>query len=302
MFANNNYGLNHTYAEEGLYVPTIDVWDTDTPPQGSTTSGWQGSSQSTSMELQVMDAPLTDYGGGFDFDPNTTWSGIVGTFQDNGGVADMNEYSLPTINWGDGTSSQGTLEQVDGDRVNIMGSHTYAYQTTDTGEIARPLWMYGEQADYPIQAHVDDAGGSSVDLMWTAHAHLGNWIRITDSTSPVNNNVDPAGYGPPVATTVHISISAVASATGGAPSWYKLVAEEDDRNDSPTPITATGGFTVTPTLIVGAFAGTAAAGPGRTAETITITWTAVTAGTRLSLSVTDGTAAQAGVVTLIFDP
>ena len=59
----------------------------------------------------------------------TSWSGQVATFTDTGSISPASEFTA-LINWGDGTSSAGTLSGASGS-YTVSGSHTYAEEGTD---------------------------------------------------------------------------------------------------------------------------------------------------------------------------
>jgi len=111
----------HTYATAGIYTGSVS-WQDDA---GSHTVGF---------DVKVQDAPLTATATPVSATAGTAFSGPVATFTDANPGGTVSQYSA-TINWGDGTTSAGTVTAGAGNFV-VNGSHTYvspgAYQTTVT--------------------------------------------------------------------------------------------------------------------------------------------------------------------------
>src|SRR5262249_9207505 len=85
---------NHTYTDEGQKQLTIQVTDA-------------GGATATALSVaEVADAPLSLTASDFTAGEAQSWNGTVATFSDPGG--DSPTYSA-TIDWGDGSSSQGTI-------------------------------------------------------------------------------------------------------------------------------------------------------------------------------------------------
>jgi PKD repeat protein len=119
----------HTFAEEGTHTGTVTVTD----PTGLSTT--------LSFSVPVVDAPLTISCA----TPSVTlqaFSGQVANLHDGNPGAPLSDFTA-TIDWGDSSTSSGTVSGGGGD-YGISGSHTYA----STGY-------------YDVTVHVDDEGGSS---------------------------------------------------------------------------------------------------------------------------------------------
>ena len=100
----------HTYAEEGIYSAKL------------TATNVTGLSSSTSLNVIVSDAPLSAVGR--TIITAEVFTGVVASFSDadpGGVVADY----TATINWGDGTTTTGTVVPL-GSAFAVTGSHTYA--------------------------------------------------------------------------------------------------------------------------------------------------------------------------------
>jgi hypothetical protein len=109
----------HTYADEisgGSYSVTVAEADTGftSNPVGNTVTVAEGDS------LSVPAAPAITATEG------TAFSGSVATFiDDTNSNNDQTDFTA-TINWGDGTTSAGTVNQTNGAVFEVDGSHTYA--------------------------------------------------------------------------------------------------------------------------------------------------------------------------------
>jgi hypothetical protein len=125
---------SHTFGEEGKPKVKITVVDKG------------GSRDATTPDITVADAPL---GAG----PAVTrrgseghaLAGVVGTFKDPYTAAPASDYTA-TINWGDHTSSAGTITGAGGN-WSVQGTHTYR-----------------EEGNFTTTVAVADHGGSTVTL------------------------------------------------------------------------------------------------------------------------------------------
>jgi hypothetical protein len=108
----------HTYARAGIYNGTV-TW---TDAKGS---------KSATFSMKVTDAPLSATGLTIAARVGTPFNGAVATFTDPNPFAAPADFSA-TINWGDGTSSAGTVSG--GGAFVVAGTHAFAspgvYQTT----------------------------------------------------------------------------------------------------------------------------------------------------------------------------
>lgn len=105
----------HTYLEEGTYHLTVRVTDTDNPSNIATAT----------PTANVADGALTAT-------PSCaatslhTYNGRTATFTDAASpFGTLSDFSA-TINWGDGTTSAGTVTGANGGPYTVSGSHTYA--------------------------------------------------------------------------------------------------------------------------------------------------------------------------------
>ena len=131
---------SHVYSEEGTQTATIELND-DTPDTAS--------ADATAI-INIADAALTASGVTVAPIEGASFSGIVAGFTDtdpNGAVADFNA----TIDWGDGTTTTGTISDNGRGGFNVTGTHTYAEQGTNGITVA-----------------ISDVGGSTVQVFSTA--------------------------------------------------------------------------------------------------------------------------------------
>jgi PKD repeat protein len=121
----------HTYAEEGTYAGTVTWWDDCPSPHSNT------------FTVTVTDAALTNATAtSVSATAGTSFTAQVASFADSDPGGTASDYSA-TINWGDGSSSPGTVAAT-GSGFAVNGTHTYA-----------------SPGSYKISVTIADAGGSS---------------------------------------------------------------------------------------------------------------------------------------------
>src|SRR5205814_1669280 len=110
-------GLNHNPLALPVYFDNI---------QWSQVNGVSASTNTFSVSDPAVIAT-----GGFGFsavEGTPSGSQTVATFTDPGGAEALSDYSA-NINWGDGTTSPGTISAPSGGVFTVSGSHTYAGDT-----------------------------------------------------------------------------------------------------------------------------------------------------------------------------
>lgn len=170
---------SHTYAEEGTYTLTVTLHDSDTPYNYVSAAGM----------ATVVDAPLV--ASGRTVNSTNPLNGVVASFIDadpNGTVADY----TASIDWGDGTSSPGSVTQGAGE-FDVNGSHTYA-----------------NLGPYQVTVNVCDVGGSCAQavsqVLIYAYSNRGNFVIG-----------DGSGSAGSTATFWGSAWSAANSTSGGTP-------------------------------------------------------------------------------------
>ena len=122
----------HTYAAEGTETVTVTLSDNS------------GNTASTTAQVNVADAPLVAAGINIPIQSSLALSNLqIASVTDTGGGEAVSTYSA-TIDWGDGTSSSTGTVSVNGNTVNIAGSHTYSIA-----------------GRYVVNVTVQDTGGAS---------------------------------------------------------------------------------------------------------------------------------------------
>jgi FG-GAP-like repeat/FG-GAP repeat len=107
--------LGHTYADEGTFTAITTLTHTADGAQGT------ASGVITAIEFDILRPQPTTV---FHVTPNQLFSGAVGTFTDTDRSQVASDFTA-VINWGDGTTSVGTVVGGDGG-FTITGAHTYA--------------------------------------------------------------------------------------------------------------------------------------------------------------------------------
>ena len=103
----------HVYAEEGTYSVVVTVTDA------------RGTSVSTTQSAQVADATVTVAVQALSATEGTAFSGVVATFSDADPGAMISDYTA-TVNWGDGSSSPGTIGPNGSGSFTVSASHVFA--------------------------------------------------------------------------------------------------------------------------------------------------------------------------------
>jgi hypothetical protein len=101
-----------------------------------------GASVTTSDSVTVTPGVQTAKGTSFGATEGVTFTGVIGTYQNLGQPVRANNGNTVRINWGDGTSSDGSVVLVSAGNFNIVGSHAYQ-----------------EEGNYTITFTVSAAGG-----------------------------------------------------------------------------------------------------------------------------------------------
>ncbi len=114
----------HTYAEEGTYTGSVSF------TYQSTVRGCPTGTQTVSFQATVRDASLTATGVDVSGTAGRPVNDVVAHFSDANPGADAGDFSA-RIDWGDGTSTAGTVSAAAGG-FDVTGSHTYAAAGTFT--------------------------------------------------------------------------------------------------------------------------------------------------------------------------
>ncbi|HWB09164.1 MAG TPA: TIGR03118 family protein [Pirellulales bacterium] len=137
----------HVYAEEGTYSPVVSIADL-APGRISATAAFT---------TVVADAPLSATGKTLNLTEGQAFAGTVAKFDDASPLGTAGDFTA-TIDWGDGTSSIGTVSGTGG--FDVSGTHTYevggTYDATvtiyDEGGSTALATSTMLVADYPLTA------------------------------------------------------------------------------------------------------------------------------------------------------
>jgi hypothetical protein len=127
-----------TYGEEGTYAFSVQIRDS-----GGATAVALGEATTTDAALSGTPVTFTPVEAG-------AFNGLVGHFTDGNLQAPLTDFSV-NIDWGDGTTTGGTVATATGGGYNVNGSHTYA-----------------EEGQHSVSISITDLGGSSTSITSTA--------------------------------------------------------------------------------------------------------------------------------------
>jgi VCBS repeat-containing protein len=134
----------HTYASIGTYTTTVSVRET----------GFGTHRDSATARVSITDQALTATGLAFQAIEDLPFTGVVATFTDSNTLGSKGDFSA-LINWGDGSTSTGTIAVKDGGGFSVYGNHTYV-----------------TPGAYAVLTTINDIDGSSASATSTAQVAL----------------------------------------------------------------------------------------------------------------------------------
>ena len=168
----------HTYADEGSRTVRVVIAD-DAP----------GTATATALAtVDVVDAPLTPKSLTIHPTENSTFSGAAASFVDGNPAAPASDFTA-SIDWGDGTTTAGTVVAAGGGAFNVIGSHAF-------GE---------DGSSSTIHVSIQDVGGSSaiaqttavvIDAPLSLSAVAVNSFEASTENVTVATFTDPGGQEP----------------------------------------------------------------------------------------------------------
>jgi hypothetical protein len=177
----------HTYTDEGQYQIGVTVDDIG------------GSTGSATSTASIADAALSATGTTITSTEGTAISGAtVATFTDANPNAAASDFTA-TINWGDGTSTTGTVVAQNGGGFAVNGGHTYA-----------------DEGTYTVGVTINDVGGSTTSA--TSNANIDD-AALTGSGTTVSGTEGTAISGATVATFTDANPNAAASDFTATINW-----------------------------------------------------------------------------------
>lgn len=157
-------GGSHLYLDEMTATPVSIVLSENAPGTASATA---------SGTVTVQDASLTAMSTSLTATAGISFTATVASFTDanpNATITDFSTLSAATIDWGDGTSSVGTVVS-SGNAFNVIGTHTYLAAGTPA-----------------ITVHIADEGGSTADATSTASVTAVVDLTVTKSDDHGGNS------------------------------------------------------------------------------------------------------------------
>ena len=168
----------HTYADEATHTARVVIAD-DAP----------GTATATALAtVDVVDAPITPKSLTIHPTENSTFSGVAASFVDGNPAAAASDFTA-SIDWGDGTTTAGTVVAAGGGAFNVIGSHAF-------GE---------EGSSSTIHVSIQDVGGSSamaqttavvIDAPLSLSAVAVNSFEASTGSVTVATFTDPGGQEP----------------------------------------------------------------------------------------------------------
>lgn len=207
---------SHAYAEEGTYTPTITL--SDNAPGTAT--------QTAAATIHVADAPLTATAMTIGPTEGISFTGVVANFTDADPAGTATDYTA-IINWGDGTTTTGTVAPNGSGGFQVTGTHTYAEETGGP----TPPFPAGLLPPHTVTVVVSDVGGSTVTAGGTANVQDAALTGTSATVTPTEGatftaavatfaDANPGGTASDFSATVlwgdgHVSVGTVTGSTGG---------------------------------------------------------------------------------------
>jgi hypothetical protein len=208
----NSVSGSHTYSEEGAYTVSVTVTDST----GATASG--------STSTSVADAALTVSGASVAALEGAGFSGTLASFTDADPSGSVTDYTA-TINWGDQTSSAGTITANGVGGFVVSGSHVYL-----------------EEGTYPVTVAVSDAGGASATVNSTAGVTDAG-IALTGATQ--FNEHHRTNFTATIATLTDADPGGITTDYTGQINWGDGTTSACPTSSCSIAVRTSGGFTVT---------------------------------------------------------
>ena len=201
-FGGGHYSVagSHAYAEEGVFTITVTVQDT----LGTT-------AQATAIG-KVRDAALTSAAAVIAVNEGATFNNTVATFNDANTAAPLSDFTA-VIQWGDGTSSNGTIVSDGGGAFHVNASHVWHHKSVPN-----------------VTVIISDVGSSKTTSTYTA----------TIADAPLTPTA-----GTPVFTEGSSSAQTIATFTdanpyGGVSEFSAMIHWGDGSSDTAATVSANG--------------------------------------------------------------
>ena len=175
----------HTYSAAGSYQITVTVQHGAAPPAPTSVTA---SATVTNPAVTLAFAPFSGTAGIALANP------VVATFTDPSGADAVANYSA-TINWGDGTTTAGTIVLgTDGKTFSVTGAHTYAAVGTPTVTVAV---VHGTGAQASPSTSVSGTATVAYQAVSPTFVPFSGVAAVALSNQEVATFTDPNGAGIP---------------------------------------------------------------------------------------------------------
>jgi PKD repeat protein len=158
---------SHAYAKDGTYTATVVVTDAG------------GSAVTAAASVTVAEGALTGVSAPASLSLTAgadSGSQVLATFADADPGASASQYQA-TVDWGDGTTSLGAVQQATGTTFEVVGRHTWS-----------------TAGSYPVHVTVRDDGGMAITVS-------GLVVRVS---TPAGTTPAPVTAGPPTPSPVPV--------------------------------------------------------------------------------------------------
>jgi hypothetical protein len=175
-----NYSVSgsHTYADEGSFPVSVTITESGVSQPSSLGSNTATVTEGDKLTGQVPAKLTTSKGQAF--------SGTVATFTDSYAVSPAKDFTA-TINWGDNTTSTGTLSGSNG-AFAVAGSHTYGAQGSFTVSVTLT-------ENSPGSATITATGSIAVGQAAPRQAHRDVVNALTALQHTITNKTDAQKLG-----------------------------------------------------------------------------------------------------------
>jgi hypothetical protein len=136
---------NHTFAEEGPSTITVTI-----DQLGGSSAG--GETDTFSDSINVDDAPLEAEHATFNAPEGVSMTQVVATLTDLNPAATTSDFTTPSIDWGDGAVTGGSISQPSGPGTPFLVTGTHTYDDSESSG--------AEMDGFPVVVTITDMGGS----------------------------------------------------------------------------------------------------------------------------------------------
>jgi hypothetical protein len=215
----------HTYVDEGSFTVTAVLMD-DTPGTASATA----TGTAAVAEADTLSGTLTAAGA----TEGTSFSGAVATFTDTDVASTAADFTA-AINWGDGTSSTGTVTG-SGGKFTVSGTHTYAGEGPFTVSAVltddAPGTSTGTVSGTLTVAEGDVLSGTGVPVSPTEGTSFNGAVATFTNTDTANTAAD-------FTATIHWGDGTTGAGTvTGAGGTFTVSGTHTYADDGPFTVTA----------------------------------------------------------------